>query len=469
MDLCYMTASEARRRFAEGSLSPVELVSALIERIEAVNPPVNALTYSFPERALTQAKKAEARYRARGAKARPLEGLPVMIKDGHDVKGEITTYGSRLYADHRPETSYYHIERLFRAGAILLGRTTTPEFGAATICHSDLWGVTRNPWNLEKSPAGSGGGAGAALALGMTPLCDGADYGGSIRNPASASGVVGFRSPSGRIPKRPPWNFNNWSAFGPMTRSVADAALMENVMAGPHLGDIMSLPTRKLIPKVLEGISGWRIACSPDLGHFPIDPDVAANTKRALEAFRELGCEVEEVALPWGEEVLSAAMVHYRTFKDLGAEDMTDQQKALLCDFLRRGDEYFQGRNKVSLARSTELRGEMYQALEPIFRRCRVLLCPTLALPAPPAELHPIDGDVRINGVKVDPTLGWTLCYPINMLGQLPAISVPSGFASNGVPTGLQIVGRPYDDVSVFRAAAAFEGARPWDGHRPEL
>lgn len=462
LSLCYLTATEALARFRARTLSPVDLVGALIARGEAVQPKLNAFTDSFPERALEQARAAEARYVGKGPKPRPLEGLPIGLKDGHDVAGEITTYGSRLYADHRPETSELHIDRILRAGAILLARTTTPEFGAATICHSDLWGITRNPWDRTLSPAGSGGGAGAALAAGMITLADGSDFGGSIRNPASACGVVGFKPPFGRVPKQAPWNFNTWSSFGSLARSVADVALLQNVIAGQHPADLTSLPGKKRIPADLAPIDGWRIAVSPDLGFFEIDPGVAANLRAAQEVFADMGCAVESVDTGWTDRVFEAALSYYQAYDLTDPDDRTPERQALLTDYVRRDADYFAGKTLMTPAEAATYRGKMYDALAAIFRRCRVLICPTLALPAVPADLHPIDGEVRINGKRVDPALGWVLCYPFNMLGQLPVISIPSGFAANGVPTGIQIIGRPFDDVSVFRAAAAFERARPW-------
>ena len=254
--LCYLSATEAIRRFKARTLSPVDLAEAVIARAEAVNPTLNAFTYTFFERALTQARNAEARYAKRNARVRRLEGVPVVIKDDHGVKGEITTHGSRLYADHVDDTSSLTVERILRAGAIMHARTTTPEFAAATICHSPLWGTTRNPWNLEYSPGGSSGGAGAAVAAGMTTLADGADYAGSVRIPASCTGVFGFKPPTGRNPAAPPWNLNHFSVFGPLTRSVADAALMQNVTSGPHPGDITAIPRKLTLPETPAGSIG---------------------------------------------------------------------------------------------------------------------------------------------------------------------------------------------------------------------
>ena len=218
-ELCYLNAVQARERFAERSLSPVELVTNLVARIEDVEPKVNAFTHTFFDRALDEARAAEKRYAGRGASPRPLEGLPLVIKDFHDVKGEITTYGSRLHEHHRPLKSLVYVDRLFRAGAFLLARTTTPEFALLGVTHSDLWGVTRNPWSLDFSPGGSSGGAGAALAAGMTTLADGSDIGGSIRIPASCCGVFGLRPSHGRVPSGGPGFSDTYLAYGPMTRT----------------------------------------------------------------------------------------------------------------------------------------------------------------------------------------------------------------------------------------------------------
>ena len=250
LELCYLDAAGAIERFRARSLSPVELVSHLIARIEAIEPKVNALTYTFFERALDEARAAELRYSGRGRRPRRLEGVPIVIKDYHDVSGEITTFGSRLYENHRSPKSLAYVDRLLRAGAILLGRSTTPEFALLGVTHSDLWGVTRNPWNLDMTPGGSSGGAGAALAAGMTTLADGSDIGGSIRIPASCCGVFGLKPAHGRVPTGSAGALDPYLAYGPMTRRVADSALMMNVMAGQHRDDPVSVPSRLRPPLV---------------------------------------------------------------------------------------------------------------------------------------------------------------------------------------------------------------------------
>ena len=224
----------------QGSLSPVELVDALIARIEAVNPALNAFTYTFFERARDQAKAAEQRYSG-GSGVRPLEGVPVVIKDSCAIAGEISTHGSKVYADHRPDHTHPGVARLLDAGAILLARTTMPEFGEAANCHTPLWGTTRNPWNTDYGPGGSSSGAGAALAAGMTTLADGSDIGGSIRIPAACCGVVGYKAPYGRNPNARNASFDPYQHYGPLARSVGDIALMQNVISGVHVDDIGTL------------------------------------------------------------------------------------------------------------------------------------------------------------------------------------------------------------------------------------
>ena len=472
LELCYLSATDARDRFEAGTLSPVELVQALIDRAEAVEPKINAFTHTFHARALKQAREAENRFRGRGARPRALEGLPVAIKDLHDVKGEITTFGSRLFADNRSTSSLPYVERLLRAGAILFARTTSPEFGCLGVTHSELWGVTRNPWNLAFGPGGSSGGAGAALAAGTTTLADGSDSGGSIRIPASCCGVFGIKPAHGRVPIAGPGNLDQYLAHGPMTRSVADSALMMNVMAGPHRRDSTSVPGRLRLPLKPAGIEGWRIACSPDLGYFDVDPEVAANTGAAAATFRDLGASVEEVSIPWTNRVLDAGIAHWVAFMHQDPQRMPPERRALLSPATRDYADHNRARQRLSLEEAERVRAGMYADLEAVFRRHRVLICPATGLPSVPADLPIAGAEVTINGRPQDPLWDWTLTYPFNVLGHLPTASVPTGFSSSGVPTGLQIVGRPYDETSVFRVAAAFERAQPWldsQEHRPRL
>ena len=461
--LCYLNAVQARERFRERSLSPVELVTSLFARIEDVEPSVNAFTYLFPERALDEAREAEKRYAGRGARPRPLEGLPIVIKDFHDVEGEITTYGSRLHEHHRPPKSLVYVDRLLRAGAILLARTTTPEFALLGVTHSDLWGVTRNPWNLELSPGGSSGGAGAALAAGMTTLADGSDIGGSIRIPASCCGVFGLKPSHGRVPSGGPGALDSYLGFGPMTRTVADAALMLNAMAGQHHDDPASVPDQLDLPLQPDGIKGWRIGLSMDLGYFEVDPEVARNTGSAAAALREAGAIVQEVTIPWTRRVFEAGAAHYCAFPGYpDPETMSPEDRALLSAPAREYQACMRGMPRLGVEEAAVVRLSMYRDVANVFGRYRALITPTTAVPSVPADL-PFEGaTLAINGKTVDPVWGWCLTYPFNMLGHLPAASAPSGFSSSGVPTGLQIVGPPYDEAAVLRIAAALERVRPW-------
>ena len=474
-DLCYTTATEALAKFGSGELSPVELMSAVIARSEAVNPAVNAYTYTFYERALEQAKEAEALY-ASGAETRPLEGVPIVIKDFHPVEGEITTFGSRMFENHVPDRSVPTVARLLEAGAIMHARTTTPEMAHAPHCRSDLWGNTRNPWNLDFGPGGSSGGAAAAVAAGMTTLADGTDGGGSIRMPAACCGHFGYKPPFGRNPIDRAYPRESLLHYGPMTRSVADGALMQNVMAGPHPDDICSIRPKLEIPDELEPIEGWKVAFSMDLGYYEIDEEVQANTREALGAFRSLGCTVEEVELGWDMSVLDAWTTHWEGLFWAAAGHLYPRWKFEMEGFVRRLLERGSQHSLSRFYQCNAVRGRMYETLAPILDEFDILVCPTNAIPALPADHDLENTDFRINGKTLsvanwpgDIYVQWQLCYPFNLVPECPIAAVPSGYASSGVPTGIQIVGRTYDDVRVFRAAADYERARPWDERRPPL
>ena len=432
-ELCYLNAVQARERFRKRSLSPVELVTSLVARIEDVEPRVNAFTYTFFDRTLDEAREAEKRYAGRGARPRPLEGLPIVIKDFHDVKGEITTYGSRLHEHHRPRRSLVYVDRLLHAGVILLGRTTAPEFALLGVTHSDLWGVTRNPWNLDCSPGGSSGGAGAALAAGMTTLADGSDIGGSIRIPASCCGVFGLKPSHGRVPSGGPGCLDSYLAYGPMTRTVADSVLMMNVMAGQHCDDPASVPGELELPLHPDGIKGWRIGLSMDLGYFEIDSEVARNTESAAAALREAEAIVEEVDIPWSRRVFEAGAAHYCAFPGYpDPETMSPEDRAFLSAPAREYQAYMRRMPKLGLEEAEAVRHAMYRDMANVFGRYRALVTPTTAVPSVPADL-PIEGaTLSINGQAVDPVWDWCLTYPFNMLGHLPAASAPSGFSSSG-------------------------------------
>jgi Asp-tRNA(Asn)/Glu-tRNA(Gln) amidotransferase A subunit family amidase len=461
LDLCYMTASEALRRFRKRTLSPVELMKALTARTEVVNPQVNAFTFRFPERALKAARAAERRYAGKGEAPRPLEGIPVAIKDLHAIQGEITTRGSHLGGQEPDQVTHPMVRRLLEAGAILYGRTTSPEFGAAFVTHSPRWGITRNPWNLERTPGGSGGGAGAALAAGMVTIADGSDYGGSIRVPAACCGVLGYKPPFGRNPG------GSWPDtllhFGPLARSVADAVLMQRITAGQHPSSLYSLPDPPALPNRLAPIKGWRIAWSLDLGFFSVAPDVKARTLAALKTFEALGCTVEEVKLDWDEGIMEAFAHHTGPAFAADLEELSADKLMQLSRYVRGIRQAARGSRGIDVGRSMSTRARMYERLAPILHRHDLFVCPTLARTAVAADYDSWSRrPLEIAGKRVNPEFGWTMAWPFNMLGPLPVASVPSGLGEDGLPTAIQLVARPYDDLRVLRAAADFERASPW-------
>ncbi len=468
LDLCYLTGTEALERFRNRSLSPVELMEAVIARAEAVNPQLNAITYDFYDRARAQARKAEARYMGNG-RPRALEGLPVAIKDFHPVKGEITTFGSKIFEDFRPDYTAPTVERLFRAGAIMHLRTTTPEFAYSGATHSPLWGITPNPWNLAYTSGGSSGGAAAAVAAGMTTLADGTDGGGSIRIPSSACGVVGYKPPFGRNPLDRDHPLETILHYGPIVRSVADAALMQNVMSGPHPEDLCTLPQRVRLPLDPEGVRGWKIAFSMDLGYVEVDPEVQENTRAAVATLREMGCQVDEVDLGWNWGVLDTWMTHWEGLFAAVAGDFLPRWRYEMDPYVVRLLENGLGHSASRLYRCNLFRGEMWRKLQPVLRRYNALVCPTLAVPAVKADHNDADPDFRINGQPIQAYVGWVMTHGFNLVSQCPVMSVPTGFSSFGIPTGMQIVGRPFDDPSVFRIATAFERAQPWRDQRPPI
>lgn len=470
-ELHYMSASEALARFKARTLSPVELMSAVIARAEAVNPKINAFTYTFYDRALDQARKAEAKYMKTDGRVRPLEGIPVVIKDETAIKGERTTFGSLVYKDNIDTYTAPPAESIFKAGAIMHARSTAPEFSCAAVTRSRLWGATSTPWNLAYTSGGSSGGAAASLAAGTTTLANGSDIGGSIRIPASACGVVGFKPPYGRNPDASPFNLDWYNHSGPMARTVADAALLQNVLVGPHPADIAAIRQKVKIPAKLGDIRGWKIAYSIELGHIPVDPEVRRNTLAAIETFRELGCTVEEVDIGWDKSAKKAAWAHLSGLFGAWVGQLLPEHEDKLTDYAL---DFARRAQKVTLKDFLDgmtIEGEMYKSLGNILQKHNLLLCPTLAVPSVPTDID-FFAEFRVNGVAVEPYLDWCMTYPFNSMSRCPVMSVPSGFASNGVPTGLQIVGRTFDDVSVFRAAAAFEKARPWldtPARRPKL
>jgi aspartyl-tRNA(Asn)/glutamyl-tRNA(Gln) amidotransferase subunit A len=452
-ELHYLTAGEARRLFANRELSPVELMEATIARIEAVDPAVNAVPIRFFDDALQAARQAEARFAGKGGAPRPLEGIPVAVKDEVEVAGQPCTAGSLVFKDEIAEITAASVQRVIDAGGIIHVRTTTPEFCCAAITESRLWGVTRNPWNLDFSPGGSSGGSGAALAAGMATLATGSDIGGSIRIPASFCGVVGFKPPYGRVPQLPPFNLDHYCHEGPLARSVDDCRVLENVMAGPHPEDIASLRPKLTIPADLPPVAGMRIACSVDLGGFDVSDEVAAAVRAAADTFRGLGATVDGVELGWSLDAMrEAARAHLAIIFGTWIAEILEQHRELLTAYAIEFAEDALHRKTMGYFESLAVEGETYGHLAAVLDDHELLICPTFTEPALPAA-----GDYDI-----DVVFERALTFPFNMCSRCPVLVVPAARAASGVPIGLQIVGRTFDDVSVFAAATALERAHPW-------
>ncbi len=465
-ELCWLSGAETAALIRKKKISPIEVVDAVLGRIEKVNPRLNAYVTLRAEQARKEAKAAERAVMRRGAKLGPLHGVPFSVKDLVITRGVRTTFGTPLYRDNVPTEDAPMVERMKGAGAILLGKTNTPTFGWLGVTHNLLFGATRNPWNLERTPGGSSGGASAAVAAGLGPLHVGTDGGGSIRIPASCTGIFGLKPSFGRIPVYPPSGAWSLSHIGPMTRTVADAALMLNVCAGPDERDQYSLPAARVnYTKGLGGsLKGLRIAYTDDVGGVEaVDPEVRAVCAKAARAFREAGGRLEEVRPGWPSS------------KDSWEQIFCGGIATRLAPSLDRKAEIEPGLVRIIEATLKNSPTRYVQAWfdrlawgehpRRLFEKYDLLLTPTIA--CPPFRVGR-DHAIEIDGVAVSP-YGWIpFTFPFNLTGH-PAASVPAGFTGDGLPIGLQIVGRRHDDTGVLRAAAAFERARPWAGRRPTI
>ena len=464
-ELVYLSASEAAEKIRTGDLSSAELVEAVLRRIDRLQPSLNAFTDVFHDEALAKAKLADEAV-ARGEALKPLHGVPVSIKDSVPMAGTRSTAGSRLLKDYIPAADAVTVERLRDAGAVIVGRTNAPEFVWRGSTDNRLFGETRNPWDVTRTSGGSSGGAGAAVASGLAPIGLGTDGAGSIRIPASFCGIFGLKPSFGRVPFDPsPGPAETTAHAGPMTRTVRDAALMLDVLAGPDDRDRNSLPDtgEQYLATLDTPIAGKRIAWSPNLGHIPVEPEVEQSAANAALAFQELGCTVEplDADLPDPAPILE---VLYAAFQS-GAHGLRPESELAEMDpELVKIIEFGKQFTSVDMGQAAIARARYWEAMRQIFQTYDLLLTPTIGVP--PFELG-IVGPTTVNGTPVV-HLGWTLCYPFNYTGQ-PAATVPCGFTADGLPIGLQIIGRRFDDATVLQAAAAFESIRPWQHLRPSI
>ena len=466
-DLGYASAATLARLVREKALSPVELTEALLRRIDTLNPALNAFARLTPDIALAQARAAEQAV-MRGDTLGPLHGVPVTIKDHEAIAGLPTEFGSFTRQGDTPDFTTPMVTRLLDAGAILIGKTTTPEFGWKGVSQGPLTGTTHNPWKHGYNAGASSSGAAVAAVAGFGPLHQAGDGAGSIRMPAHFCGAFGLKPTYGRVPIYPP-SAGDWTLhLGPMTRSVADAALMLHSMAGPHPWDPTSLESPPAdYPALLHQAPARRprIAFSPDLGHARVDPAVAALVQDAARVFEtDLGCDVATPATPWGKDGPALARYFWPAHFSRYAELLPRWEAQMDPGFvacIRAGE----GGTVQDYLRMRLRKYAYGVAIHRFFEEWDFLLTPAVSVAAFPADLlQPAHWPQH----EWDWLMWAEFSYPFNLSGN-PACSIPCGFTPEGLPVGLQIVGRRFDDLGVLQMAARFEAARPWAQHRPSL
>jgi aspartyl-tRNA(Asn)/glutamyl-tRNA(Gln) amidotransferase subunit A len=464
-EVLWRSALELAAAIRAKQVSPVEVAEAALARIEALNPRLNAFCLITRDVALRAAREAEIAL-LKGEPTGPLNGVPVSLKDVIFTRGLRTTGGSRLFAEAVPEEDAIAVGRLRAAGAVILGKTNTSEFGHKAVTENPLFGVTRNPWNLELTPGGSSGGAAAAVASGLGPIALGTDGGGSLRIPAAFCGVYGFKPSWGRVPQHP--SFPGWEHLGvtgPITRTVRDAALVLDTIAGDDDRDRHSLPGegRSYVTDCDQDIRGLHVAWTPDLGYATVDPAVQAVCENAAAEFEGLGCHVEVVSPGWEdcEEIfrtIVGAQFYAHWSDQLPAQEA--QLDPSLVKFIRRGGAISTRDYVLAMERARAYWHEAQMFLQ----RFDLLLTPTVAVP-PFAAGQPAPREIAGQEISV---LGWMpFTFPFNLTGQ-PAASVPAGQTEDGLPVGLQIIGRRNADRTVLAASAAYEAACPWSDRRPQ-
>jgi len=483
-ELCFMTAADLATAIRTRRVSPVEAIDAVLAQIDRINPAVNAIVTVTADNARAAGRAAEAAVMQKkplGA----LHGVPVSIKDLTPTKGIRTTLGSLAYADNVPTEDALIVERLHGAGAILIGKTNTPELGAGANTKNRLFGPTRNPWKPTHTCGGSSGGAAVALATGMGPIAEGSDLGGSLRIPASFCGVVGFRTSPGVVPAYP--TELAWDPLvvnGPMARTVLDTALMLSVIAGPDARAPMSIPVDSerwieaaQAPEVVSNgssatkahrrpdIREWRAAWSPDLGLTPVDSEVAKIAGEGASAFEDMGCAVEQAHPDFSDirDIIHAT--RGTRMAALHANLLPTWREKMNPDLVRNIEQGL-GLTARQWGEAEVARTALWHRVRNFFETYDFLLTPTVAVPPFPIETN---YPREINGREVETYVDWfLLTYAVTLTG-LPAISVPAGWTASGLPVGLQIIGPWRGETEVLHAAAAFEAVRPWSHRWPSI
>ncbi|MCX7859532.1 MAG: amidase [Chloroflexus sp.] len=465
-DLCLQPATAIARLIRQRAVSAREVLEAHLARIEALNPLVNAIVTLDVEGARARASAIDEAL-DRGEDPGPLAGLPVAHKDLAETKGMRTTYGSPIFADFVPDFDALIVARLKAAGAVTIGKTNTPEFGAGSQTFNPIFGPTRNPYDLSKTCGGSSGGAAVALACGMIPIADGSDLGGSLRNPAGYCNVVGFRTSPGRVPVWPdPTPYLPFAIDGPMARTVGDIALILQAIAGPDPRAPLSIsePASIFAQPLERDLRGVRIAWSPDLGGLPVDPRVSVVIAAQRSIFEQLGCAVEEATpdLSDADEIFQVM----RAFRyELTLGDLLDRERPRIKDTVVWNIEAGRALSGPQVGRAMRRHAALLARLHEFMQTYEFIIAPVSQVPPFPVEQPYI---TEINGVPMRNYIEWMRsCYYISVCNT-PAISVPAGFTSDGLPVGLQIIGRPRADVSVLQLAYAYEQAtQHWQRHPP--
>ncbi|MGD9743410.1 MAG: amidase [Dongiaceae bacterium] len=462
-DIALLTATAMVQRFRDGSLTPLEVMGAVFDRIDALNPTLNAYVALDRERAFAEARRASEVLAGKPASLPLLHGVPVSIKDVTPVAGLPLTYGSVLHAAEIARSDALIVQRLKAAGAIVTGKTNTPDFAFGGTTNNALFGHTRNPWDPRMTAGGSTGGGAVAVATGMGPIAQGGDLGGSLRTPAAFCGIAGFRTTPGLVPIWP--NLVPWDSYvveGTMARSVADLARSLAAIAGPDERAPLSYGVDGngfLAALDRPEIKGGRVAWTPDLeGLLPVEPEVATVVERAARSFEELGATVERAA-PDFRELLEVVLPSRGLLMIALHGDKLARHRDKLPPALVWNIEQGLALTGQDVARAELVRGRLAQRVRAFFERYDILLLPTEAVAPFPVEQ---DFPKAINGIPLDNPIHWfALAYAITVAG-LPAMSVPAGFTKAGLPVGMQIVGRARREDQVIRAAAAFEAAHPW-------
>lgn len=464
-ELVKLTAREAVNGLKKGDISPLELIDAALERIEETDTLINALPTLCAERARDKAKEIQSR--AKGDD-RPgyLHGLPIAIKDLSDVAGVRTTYASPIFADHVPVRSDYCVDILERNGAVVLAKSNSPEFGAGANTYNEVFGETLNPWDTSMTCGGSSGGAAAALAAGQVWLAHGSDLGGSLRIPAAFCSVLGLRPSSGRVARGPTNSpFTYMAVQGPMARTTGDLALFLDAQTGDHPGDPIALPKpeKPFIMAADEPTIPKRIAYSPDLGIAPMDPDVRTVCDNAAQAFVELGATVEEACpdLHDAEDIFQVIRsTYFASSRAPLFEKYPDKFKSDLADNIELG----LNQSMADLGAAERAHAALFYRTVEFFENYDLLLCPTVVTPPFPVEIRYL---TELEGVSFRNYASWLIMTYAITLTHCPALSIPAGFTSSGLPVGLQLVGPPRGDADVIAAAALFAEARGYEGLVP--